>query len=71
VRRASPTDRRSILIDLTEAGRESVRRTRAHYNVRERAWMSALTEEERETLSELIGKLMLRHFDDASARSRS
>jgi DNA-binding MarR family transcriptional regulator len=70
VRRSSPTDRRSILIDLTAAGRESVQRSRAHYNAREREWMSALTEQERDTLSELIGKLMRRHFADENGHAR-
>ncbi len=47
VRRAPhPDDRRRLLVEITEEGRNVVARLRPHVHEREKAWMSALSEDE-------------------------
>jgi DNA-binding MarR family transcriptional regulator len=45
-RSAHPTDRRSLVVELTPEGIEVIRQVRVIIHRRETAWMSALTDEE-------------------------
>ena len=59
-----PSDRRSVQVELTEAGEQAYRRPIAPMAVREALVVSALAEREREQLSALLRKLMLA-FEEA------
>lgn len=62
VRREShPTDRRMVLVHLTKAGARMADRVRHTVHRAEADWMSALNEQERAQLTELLGKLQ-RHL---------
>ena len=62
VRREShPTDRRMVLVHLTKAGARMADRVRHVVHRAEADWMSALNEQERAQLTELLGKLQ-RHL---------
>jgi DNA-binding MarR family transcriptional regulator len=56
-RRQSEHDRRAVLLSLTETGRRTISSTFTEHNERERAWTSALTRTEQDTLIGLLDKL--------------
>lgn len=58
VREPHPADRRAVLLSLSEKGEGAARAAYRAQNVRETAWVSALTDEERGTLVALLGKLV-------------
>ena len=60
-RRRSESDGRSVLVELTEGGRETVRSLTDLNNAREVEWAKALTARERATLVGLLRKLLLHH----------
>jgi DNA-binding MarR family transcriptional regulator len=57
-RRQADHDRRAVIVELTEAGHEAITSAYEAHNLREQAWMSALSMPERETLLALLRKLM-------------
>ena len=57
VSEASPTDRRASVLRLTEAGREVLSKVEPGMQRRQADLMSAITEEERETLFRILDKL--------------
>jgi DNA-binding MarR family transcriptional regulator len=50
-------DRRAVRLSLTEKGEEAISSAFVTHNERERLWASTLSDEERETLVRLLGKL--------------
>jgi len=58
VREAHPEDGRAVLLSLTEKGECAARAAYQAQNVREAAWVKALSDEERATLVLLLGKLV-------------
>lgn len=58
VREAHPGDGRAVLLSLSEKGECAARAAYQAQNLREAQWVSALDEEERETLVRLLGKLV-------------
>ncbi|GLY65668.1 MarR family winged helix-turn-helix transcriptional regulator [Amycolatopsis taiwanensis] len=56
-RQQAEHDRRAVLLDLTEAGREAISSTFTEHNKREQAWANALTPTERNVLIGLLEKL--------------
>ena len=60
-RRRSESDGRSVLVELTDRGRDTVRSLTDLNNVREVEWAKALTARERATLTGLLRKLLLHH----------
>jgi DNA-binding MarR family transcriptional regulator len=65
VRRPNPADRRSVLVEVTEPGREVTDRLLPGIRQVERSTMSALTERERTTLLRLLGKVLQQAADVA------
>lgn len=57
-REASPKDGRSVTLHLTEAGQASIREAFQAQNEREAQWADVLSEEEQDTLVELLDKVM-------------
>lgn len=53
----NPYDRRSILIEITEAGRRLRRQYEPHLNRRDAVWMGGLNSEEQEQLAALLEKV--------------
>jgi DNA-binding MarR family transcriptional regulator len=68
-RRPSPADKRSHALQLTEAGRRSLRRMEKLVLRHEAGLASVLTAEERETLIQLLVRLYERG-DEGSVRAR-
>lgn len=66
-RRPDPDDRRGVRVALTDAGRALIDEAVAAHVANEHALLAALGEEERETLSRLLGKL-LRSLKDEPGR---
>ncbi|HET6500408.1 MAG TPA: MarR family transcriptional regulator [Amycolatopsis sp.] len=60
-------DRRAVLLDLTEAGREATSSTFSEHNEREQAWATVLTKNEQATLIGLLEKLAT---SDAAAEAK-
>ncbi|QVQ50150.1 MarR family transcriptional regulator [Spiractinospora alimapuensis] len=56
-RRQSDQDRRSVLMDLTPVGKESLALAYAEHNRREQAWANALTSTEQQQLIVLLEKV--------------
>ena len=52
-----PGDGRTVMLDLTDKGRELFDRAFLAHNKREVEWTSALTPQERRTLTRLLSKL--------------
>ncbi|MFD3925696.1 MarR family winged helix-turn-helix transcriptional regulator [Streptomyces sp. NPDC058614] len=63
-------DGRALELSLTESGREAIASAFLAHNEREREWGSALSEDEKHTLIELLGKLTT-HSVDFDARHRA
>lgn len=57
-RSADPEDGRRTIVDLTEAGDELINELYRHNMDREQAWSQALTEDEAQTLAELLRKVL-------------
>lgn len=57
-RRPSETDRRSVVLSLTEEGRQKVRSAFLAQDKAQREWLSVLTETEQEILHMLLAKMM-------------
>ena len=57
-RRPSDTDRRSVVLSLTEQGRQKVRSSFLAQDKAQREWLSVLTETEQEILRMLLAKMM-------------
>ncbi|MFI6604178.1 MarR family winged helix-turn-helix transcriptional regulator [Nonomuraea sp. NPDC050536] len=57
-RRGVPDDRRSVMVALTDQGRQAVSAAFEEQNRREREWFATLTEPEREQLAELVRRLI-------------
>jgi DNA-binding MarR family transcriptional regulator len=66
-RRRSDSDARSIVVELTDLGRETVRELTERNNAREVEWAKALTARERATLGTLLRKLLAHHPDPTDA----
>jgi DNA-binding MarR family transcriptional regulator len=60
-REPHPTDRRMVLVHLTNAGSRMADKVRRTVHHAEAEWMGSLTEDERAQLMELLGKLQ-RHL---------
>jgi DNA-binding MarR family transcriptional regulator len=60
-REPSPEDGRSVVVNLTSAGREAVNELLVRNNAREVAWVEVLTAAERRTLTRLLHKLLIHH----------
>jgi DNA-binding MarR family transcriptional regulator len=60
-REPHPTDRRMVLVHLTNAGSRMADKVRRTVHNAEAEWMGSLTEDERAQLTELLGKLQ-RHL---------
>lgn len=60
-RAPSAQDGRSVVVHLTEAGRDAVNELLVRNNAREVAWVEVLTAAERRTLARLLHKLLLHH----------
>jgi DNA-binding MarR family transcriptional regulator len=60
-REPHPTDRRMVLVHLTNAGSRMADRVRRTVHAAEAEWMGPLSEHERAQLTELLGKLQ-RHL---------
>ena len=60
-REPHPTDRRMVLVHLTNAGSRMADKVRRTVHHAEAEWMSSLSEHERAQLTELLGKLQ-RHL---------
>jgi DNA-binding MarR family transcriptional regulator len=58
-RRPAPDDRRGVVIELTDAGREMWDRAASVQGRREAFFASALSKEEQRQLNDLLRKLML------------
>jgi DNA-binding MarR family transcriptional regulator len=56
-RQTRPTNRRSVRVSLTDKGYEALHVAMIEQADRERAWLDALTPDERGTLKDLIGRL--------------
>jgi DNA-binding MarR family transcriptional regulator len=54
-RRVHPTNRRSVLIDVTEVGRSTCADILRRLHTLEASWMSAMRENDRQTLVRLLG----------------
>jgi DNA-binding MarR family transcriptional regulator len=67
-RRPDPSDRRGVLLELTDAGRERYERAVSVAARRERFFASALDRDEQEQLTVLLRKLMLAFEAAESAR---
>jgi DNA-binding MarR family transcriptional regulator len=70
VRRSDESDRRAVVLDLSETGRGRVLEAFAEHHERERGWAGRLDEEERRTLIRLLGKLVA-GAGDPEVRSRA
>lgn len=66
-RRRSPGDRRSTRVHLTAAGREAAHRGSAHARALDDEIFAELSDSERESLSEMLSRVLAR-LADASAR---
>lgn len=66
-RRRSPGDRRSTRVHLTAAGREAAHRGIAHARALDDEIFAELSDSERESLSEMLSRVLAR-LADASAR---
>src|SRR4051812_26559861 len=51
------SDRRAVRLSLTDAGEKAISDAFTAHNFRERHWADALTPDERDTLTRLLGKL--------------
>ena len=60
-REPHPTDRRMVLVHLTNAGSRTADKVRRTVHRAEAEWMASLSEQERAQLTELLGKLQ-RHL---------
>jgi DNA-binding MarR family transcriptional regulator len=58
-REPSPEDGRSVVVNMTPAGREVVNELLVRNNAREAAWVEALTASEQRTLARLLHKLLV------------
>lgn len=68
-RGAAATNRRTVVLSLTDEGRSRLLAAFADHHKRERAWAGRLSEGEQETLIHLLGKLIA-GADDPQVRSR-
>ncbi|OYO25284.1 MarR family transcriptional regulator [Enemella dayhoffiae] len=68
-RKTDNHDRRSVTLTLTEAGRAEITELFAEHHRREQQWAQALTPWERETLTGLLEKLIMR--TDITIRGRT
>jgi len=66
VRRPNPADRRSVLVEVTEAGREVTDRLLPGIRILERSVMSALTDRELATMLRLLDKILARAAEVAA-----
>lgn len=66
LRRESPSDRRVVLLSLTDQGREHFQHAFITYNSREQFWKSGLTDEESNQLVSLLRKIV----DNGRSRMR-
>ena len=66
-RSAHPTDRRSLVVELTPAGRDVIAQVRSLIHVRETAWMDALNDEELRVYIDLHQRIQDRIAADAEA----
>jgi DNA-binding MarR family transcriptional regulator len=57
VRMSHPTDRRMLLIELTQVGRAAAYEYRLVVHRRQKAWMSALTQQEQAQLVDMLQRL--------------
>ena len=60
----SATDRRAVLVTLTDAGRSFVSRAAAAFEADVSALLSRLPPRERETLSRIVSRLLVAHASD-------
>lgn len=56
-RHAHPTDRRMLLVSLTDRGRERLRETQPVLTTADTQWLSALSEDEQKTFLNLLEKI--------------
>jgi DNA-binding MarR family transcriptional regulator len=56
-RTAHPTDRRMLLVEITESGSAAVREFRPLVHREQAKWLACLTPEEQETLVHLLGRI--------------
>lgn len=71
VRRFSEHDRRIVIVEATEAGREAFRAFFQKHNARERQWLDVLSSEEKSTLFGLLDKVMAPHRTDDTFNKKS
>jgi len=60
----STTDRRAVLVSLTDDGRSLVSQAAAHFEADVSALLSHLPQRERETLTRIISRLLVAHAAD-------
>ena len=68
VRRPNPADRRSVLVEITEEGRAATDRLLPGIRAVERSVMSALTQDERAHLLDLLAKVLARAAEVAAGQ---
>lgn len=56
-RRPHPTDRRSVLVEVTEAGRRLLAELEPHLIEQEKVWVEGVPQPDRERLLRLLGRL--------------
>lgn len=70
VRVANPSDRRGVLLELTDSGREVVDRVTTEYLANQNAILDkALNEDERQTLATLLRKLLVSMSESAKSEN--